>query len=221
MLALWGPPALANPENDAAWFIEHFVDQRYWVSAHQTGQWNSARIHREALLERGVIIVDEERFAEMIPETATEETVKRLKSRIATIIIESYGPKHLSEISGFFRTPLGEKMLLMAKDNDLFAYLRYASPLNGPVDEWKHYLQPMERIRYMTFTGSPAGHVFVNQTWAVRNSIIHEIRESWRQPDLPLNRPYIVEILKADGIAIFPNPIARRSLITELSITNP
>ncbi|MBL1436814.1 MAG: hypothetical protein COB08_011545 [Rhodobacteraceae bacterium] len=221
MLALWGPPVLANPENDAAWFMTHFVDQRYLDGVYSHGQWHSTRAHREALLERGVIIVDDERFAEMLSETAIEETVQRLKSRIATVIIESYGPKHLSEIADFFRTPLGGEMLLIAEDNDLFEDLRYASSLNGAIHKWKHYLSPIERIRYMTFTNSPAGQVFVNQTWAVRTSINAEIRKRWNWPDLPLNRPYIVEILKADGIALFPNPIMRRSLIRELSATNP
>lgn len=130
-LAFLGTSALANPEKDAALFMSNFIDQSYWDYVERKSEQNKTRVYRRALLERNIVIVDKERFHDMIPESAADEAVQRLKSHVATFIIESYGP------------------------------------------------------------------------------------------DPSLHRPYIVEILKTDGILKFPNPALRQSLIKELSVTNP
>ena len=220
-LAFLGTSALANPEKDAALFMSNFIDQSYWDYVERKSEQNKTRVYRRALLERNIVIVDKERFHDMIPESAADEAVQRLKSHVAAFIIESYGPDHLSHIADFFRQPFGEKMLLIAKDNHLFKKLHSQSPNGGPIDQWWDYLSLQERARFGAFGSTPAGQFFVKQTWAVRRALHYEIVEISRWPDPSLHRPYIVEILKTDGILKFPNPALRQSLIKELSVTNP
>ena len=221
MLALLGTTALANSKNDAALFMSNFIDQRYWDDVHRRSELRKPRIYRRALLERNVTIADAERFQDMIPESAAAETVQRLKSHVAMFIIESYEPDHLSQIADFFRRPVGKKMLLIAKENNLFKKLHSQTRFRGPIDQWRDYLSLQERAHFGAFASTPAGQAFVNQTWAVRRALHYEITEMARWPDPPLNRPYIVEILKVDGILRFPNPVTRQTLIRELMVANP
>lgn len=221
ILALLGTTALANPKDDAALFMSNFIDQRYWDDVHRISERRKIRIYRDVLLERNITIADAERFQDMIPEIAADETVQRVKSQVETFIIESYGPDHLSQIADFFRLPFGEKMLAIAKDKHLFKNLHRQTPRGGPIEQWWDYLSLQERARFGAFASTAAGQFFVKQTWAVRRALHYEITELSRWPDPPLNRPYIVEILKADGVLKFPNPVTRQSLIRELSVANP
>lgn len=221
VLVMFGTPSLADPEDDVALYIEHFIDQSYWDSAHRRGKGVSALLYRKSLSERGVAIVDRKAFINMIPDVAADEAVERLKWHAGQFIIESYGQRYLYEIAVFFRTPTGQKMLAIAKDQNLFKVLHRQSPKGGPIERWRDHLSPLDRARFNAFANSEAGQFFVTQTWAVRRSLHYLIGESSRWPEPPLNRPYIVDILKADGILKFPNRIIRQTLISELGASSP
>lgn len=220
ILVLFGTSAIADSEDDTELFMSNFIPQKYWDIAYRTGLRNKAWLYVNPLLERNIVIKDEERFQEMIPEIATDEAVQRLKLQIANIIIDRYGPDHLAEIADFFRTPFGEEMLSIAKDNNLFVKLHSQSPRGGPIERWRPYLSPQERAQFSVFTNTPAGQAFVTQTWAVRRSLHYQFLERSLWPAPPLNSPFIVEAIQADGILKFPNIIARQSLLRELEATS-
>ena len=162
-----------------------------------------------------------EHFLDLMPESATNDAVYRLKNHIAEVIIQSYGSEYLAEISNFFRTQTGERMLIIARQNELFKRLHRQSPHGGPVERWKTYLSLGDLSHYRAFTNTPAGKFFVQQTWAVRRKLHYEIHEISRWPNAPLDQSYFVEILEADGILKFPNRTMRTSLIQELSAADP
>ena len=221
MLAFWGTTALANARDDATLFMSHFIDQKEWNKAHRAFAQNRDRLYRDTLLLQGIDIMDMEHFRDMIPKSAADEAVQQLKHHVADVIIQSYGTETLSQIADFFRTPTGEIMLATARTNKLFKQLHRQSPRGGPVEQMSAYLPIGELARYRVFTSTPAGKVFVQQTWAIRRALYYEIHEISHWPKLPLNRPYIVEIIKTDGILKFPNRVARQSLVRELSVTSP
>ena len=220
MLAFSGGAVLANPQDDAELFMRHFIDQYYWDSAYQSNRRFSVEIYESALRERGVAILDRGRFTDLMPEIAADEAMERLEIRVSGLVIDGYGPHHLSEIAAFLRTPTGRKLLSIANEKDFFSHsLRERQ--GDPINEWGDYLSPLELARYKAFTSSAAGQIFVDQTQTLRRSLIPEILGIGNWPDPPLNRPYIVEIIKTDGVLSFPNPVARQSLIRELSAANP
>ncbi|MCF6273072.1 MAG: hypothetical protein L3J37_07755 [Rhodobacteraceae bacterium] len=221
MLVLLGNSAFADSEDNTEFFMLNFIPQKYWDIAYRTGQRNKAWLYINPLLERNIVIKDEERFLEMIPEIATDEAVQRLKLQIENIIIDRYGSDHLAEIAGFFRTPFGEEMLSIAKDHNLFVELQSQSPQGGPIERWRSYLSPQERAQFSVFTNTPAGKAFVTQTWSIRRSLHYQFWDRYLWPAPPLNSPYIIEIIQADGILKFPNIITRQSLLRELGATNP
>jgi hypothetical protein len=221
-LAIWGTTAIASPEDDADLFMSHFIDQKNWDMKNPLIYRKNVRRYSEPLRKRGVTIIDQSRFEQLIPEHATEDVLQQRKSHVAEIIIESYGAENLAQIADFFRTPFGQKMLLIAKEEKLFDRQLRSSlkrGKNGPINRWRSYLSPLELAHFSTFANTPSGQVFVKQTWKVRRSVHNEFWNPSHWPAPPLDRPYIVEIMKTDGVLKFPNRIVRQSLISELSNT--
>ncbi|MEO9898101.1 MAG: hypothetical protein ABJD13_05380 [Paracoccaceae bacterium] len=223
-LILFGPMANANQNDDANFFITHFVGDFYWDWTHRTVKLNSPRFYRNALRERDVTIIDKERFIELMPEDATEEAVQLIKSRTSEFISEQYGAENLAKIAEFFRTTTGKKMLNIARNEKLFKGIEnlYATrALNPPMKQWRKHLSTLEISRFNAFVHSPAGQVFIRDTAAIRKSVLFQITHAPHWPTPPLNRPYIVNIMTTDNVLKFPNRIARQSLIRELSISSP
>lgn len=213
--------AWADPKDDASLFLSHFIDQTTWKQVHALSNENYVRRYRLSLQQEGVAIVDPERFLAMLPDLAADEAVEQIKSHLRDMVVEFYGAENLSEIMNFFRTPAGKRMLEVARDEKLFRYLHRQSPRGGPIDRWGDYLSLQERAHFSVFSKTPAGELFVAETWRLRNKVFYEIAEISRWPDAPLNRPYIVDIMKTDGVLQFPNRTLRQSLISELSKTRP
>ncbi len=217
MLSLLGTAAFANREDDAELYMLHFIHEKHWDRAHRASQYNVERLYREPFRTRNITVLDPKRFNEMMPEIAADESVARLKTHIAQFIIDSYGAEHLSEIADFFRTPTGEQMLAIAKKHNLFARLHSQSQGGGPIDRWRGFLSPLDLARFRSFANTEAGTFFVERTWLIRRSVYYQMYDRPNWPEPPLNRPYIVDIMKADGVLKFPNRVARQSLISEMS----
>ncbi len=229
VFAIFGTTAFADPEDDAEWYMSHFLTESYWDTAYRNCLRHRARLYYEPLEERNISILDKERFDMLIPESAADEAFLRLRGQLANTIIEGYGPEHLNEIVNFFKTPLGDEMLAIAKGRDLFADKLIQSALDGPVRPWLNLLSTQQRLQFNSFGITPAGQAFISQTWAVRRILFyqkyyhhdHQKRAYLRWAAPPLDRPYIIEMIQAGGILRFPNPIARQSLLNELSASNP
>lgn len=221
VFAVLGTTAFADPEDDAEWFMSHFMEQRYWDSAYRIGLHDLAKAYEQALSNRNITVEDFERFQDLIPHTASEDYVKRSKHEFSIIIIEHFGPDYLAEIASFFRTPLGEEILAIENEQKFFSRLHFSEPWGGTLGIWKSNLSAMQVIEFSTFSSTPAGQFFMSQTLALRPKLRRSVFQRGTRPDPPLDRPYIIEITQTDGILRFANPIARRSLLNELSASNP
>lgn len=205
--------AHANSEHDADFFTTHFIGQSNWDRALHTGQRLAARLYRDALTEQNVMIVDRDRFVDMIPQSAAEEIVEALKAHVNEIVLKHYGPDHLAHIVAFFKTPVGQKMLDDARRNRLFDRLHYQSQSDGLTGALPAGLTLQDHNRYRTFVATVAGQSFVETTWVLRRSLYYEIHEISRWPDPPLDRPFIAKIIRTDGVLRFSNLVARQALI--------
>lgn len=221
LFVLFGPMAHANQSDDADFFVANFIDEANWIGTYRSMKSSSPRFYRSALLERNVTIVDKERFKELMPDDATEEAVQLMKSHASAFVSEEYGAENLAEIAAFFRTTTGKKMLKVARDEKLFDRQFYRRSIGGPMQQWRRHLSTLEIARYSAFTNSPAGQVFIRDTFTIRKSLFYQLNNKSLWPKPPLNRPYIVNILKTDNVLHFPNRVARQSLIRELSISYP
>ena len=221
VLTLFGAQAKANPNDDAAFFMTYFVSQANWDRMHRMMKQRSPRFYRDAFIERNVSIVDEDRFRDLMPDQAAEDAVKLIKSNAVDFIADHYGADNLSEIASFFRSPTGEKMLKVARDKGLFNTLFYRSVTDLPVQHWRSHLSPLELSRYNAFANSEAGRIFVKKTFVIRKALFYQFNDMSKWPTPPLNRPYVVDILKAEGVLRFPNRVVRQSLIRELSVSSP
>lgn len=219
-LLLCGTTAPANEKDDAVYYMSHFIEQKEWDSIHRRLQRRGDFFYRRELQLRGITILDYERFRDMMPSAAADEAIEQLKSHIADFVVQSYGEETLAQIADFFRTPTGKRMLAIARENRLFEELARQTPRGGPVEKWKTYLSLEDRTRYSAFTNTEAGQVFVQQTWAVRRAIHHEIYSETHWAELPIDRPYLADIVATGGILKFPNRVARQSFLSELSTTN-
>lgn len=210
-LTLCGTPLIATPREDAEFFITHFIPAK-----RMEGAKSYAFDYRSLLSSRGIVTIDHERYSEIVPRVPTDEELELIKDHVSEIIIANYGEENLSQIVDFFQTPLGEDMLTIAKNNELFAKLFYYRPARSPVQEWSSYLTPLERARYGAFTNTPAGKAFVQQTYGFRQTLHFAFYKRTFWPTPSLDQPYMIEVIKADGILKFPNRTARQSLLREL-----
>ncbi|MEP1537242.1 MAG: hypothetical protein ABJQ34_00685 [Paracoccaceae bacterium] len=221
VLVLFGAIAQADPKDDADFFMSYFIDQREWDRSYRIIEWNSPILYRDALLEKNVIVLDRGRFRDLMPDTATEDTLQLLKSHVTDFVVESYGTDTLAKIAEFFRTPTGKKMLIVAKNEVIFEQRTILGRNKHPMREWGNHLSVLEFAQYNSFTNTPAGRVFFERTVAIRRAVGYEMTEVSKWPTPSINKSYIVEIIKADGVLKFSNRTARQSLIRELSASIP
>jgi hypothetical protein len=221
LLSCLGTFAAAGPQEDANFFLDHFVGKRHLTIHLPSFKKHSPVYYRSAFRDKGVIILDPKRFQEGLPPEAAIDAAAALRSDLSSLIIENYGAENLAAITAFFRTPLGERMLVIAKNEQLFHLTARQTKDKGPIHRWPHYLSRLDRARYQTFADTSAGRFFITQSWTTARSINARLSRLSQFPNLPLNRSYIIDLINTDGIFQFPNRIARANLIRELSAKLP
>ncbi|MEO9517341.1 MAG: hypothetical protein ABJH45_06230 [Paracoccaceae bacterium] len=221
LLAFWGTTVHADEKDDAAFFMAHFFELDFWDIEGRSFPKVYYWYYKDLLSSRSIEVVDRDRFSSMFPQSAADDRNEQYRQHASDAIIEFYGPENLGQIVDFFQTPTGQKMLRKAKADNLFRRARYQTSKNGPIEKMKAYVAFSELSRYSEFASSPAGRFFVRETYFLRRKLFHDKMEYSRWYTPPLNRPYIVDILKADGVLKFPNRIARDALIREIRAASP
>ena len=216
LLALWGTTVHADEKEDAAFFMTHFFEPEFWDVGRRSFLKNTYWYYNDLLSSRSIEVVDRDRFNSMFPQSAADDTDEQYRQHASDAIIEFYGPENLGQLVDFFQTPTGQKMLRKAKADNLFRRARYQTSKNGPIEKMKAYVAFSELSRYSEFASSPAGQFFVRETYFLRRELFHDKQKYSRWYTPPLDRPYIVDILKADGVLKFPNPTLRDAMIREI-----
>ncbi|MEP3635985.1 MAG: hypothetical protein ABJN14_01825 [Paracoccaceae bacterium] len=217
LLALWGTTAHADEKEDAAFFMTHFFEPDFWETERRKFlNWGGSAYYHDLLWARNIQILDRTRFNSMFPQSAADDAAQQFERHASDAIIAFYGPENLAQLVDFFQTPTGYKMLEKAKADNLFRRTNLVSPLRGPVAKMKDYLKFSEHTRYSSFASTPAGQFYVQQTYVLRRTLSYdrELRFRWYMP--PLDQPFLIDIVEADGVLKFPNRIARDALIREI-----
>ncbi|MEP3847490.1 MAG: hypothetical protein ABJM43_19260 [Paracoccaceae bacterium] len=231
LLALWGATAHADEKEDAAFYVTHFLPSFLAGTdafPRPTGFFPWDRYYKDLFASRHIQILDRKRFNSMFPQSAIDDAFQQLRGYTSEAVVEFYGPENLAQIADFFQSPTGQLIFerirlgrekteeLLRNPNSSSGTVRRLWTNPGTGTRLEHLLKFSELSRYNAFANTPAGQIFVEQENVLRMTLRRDKRRLslWYTP--PLDQPFMIDIIEADGVLRFPNRIARAALIKEI-----
>jgi hypothetical protein len=214
--------AWASPEEDAAFIAEQVINAEDIERALTAWKEELTAAFSGPLAVTGISIADPERFASMIPDSATDERMARLYQDIADEYLSRFTSEQLEELAAFHRTNILVKLraafevraIRYSRSDDNIAELNREDLLQ--------VLTPEELIAYEEFSNTETGralerHAFPLGLTQASAYTFHEWDGSVLVPLEPdMRGPYLLDIFEADGVIRFPNPIWRKDAIEQL-----
>lgn len=227
VLALTGQVLSASPKDDATYLAQQMLSNEALETTRELLRRRLVVAYEDPLAEVGVSIADHDRFAAMLPNSATDGAIDNILQRIENKYLELFTPQQLAEIAAFHRSDLGQKLLNAHKeqalqdsyDNNLD--VRFADIHAHEQSYLAQLLTPEELVEFDNFSESDAGKVLqenANRLGTTAGfSVLGRIMEvSMSEPQINLDTLYMIDILETDGIIAFPNRIWRNDLIKQL-----
>jgi hypothetical protein len=227
VLALTGQALSASPKDDATYLAQQMLSNEALETTRELLRRRLVVAYEDPLAEVGVGIADHDRFAAMLPNSATDGPINNILQRIENKYLELFTPQQLVEIAAFHRSDLGQKLLNALEeqalqdsyDNNLG--VRFTDIYAHEQSYLAQLLTPEELLEFYTFSESDSGKALQENANSLGTtagfSVIGRIMEvSMSEPQIDLDTPYMIDILETDGIIAFPNRIWRNDLIKQL-----
>lgn len=218
LLFFFANPTFADTKEDVELFMSHFISDEFWSPVRNRGRFEvTASLYANELQSHGVRVVDSARFRDMILPHTRQELIDQQEALVADTVLEYYGAAYLSDITDFFRTETGERMLLVAANEDIFVIGFGISGWSDKIDSWADYLSLQDLTHYSAFTSTPAGTFFVNTNQEATRVLLSPLRAHPNHFTPNLNQSFVLEILEADGVVEVSNRFAHQALLREIA----
>ncbi len=219
--------AFASPRDDAAFMAQQFL-QNYTVEELRNAvNRGLIDVYGEYFAEMRARISDPDRFTSMLPESIMEHTLEIASQRAADPYLDTFTTDELAGIAAFFRSDLGQVMM---HDSDRFtsegatdnAYTvsDCGMSLFGEFQEL-HFSTPEQREAFLEFCESDAGQAWYDNYIALHigtgfTILFAAIGVGRSDAHIEEHPEFILEVMEADGVLSFPNPIWRRDMIEQV-----
>ena len=222
--------AWAAPEADARFIVEAQLSEANVAQIRVALKGILPRHFRPAISDLGGMLVDPSALAAMLPDQIVDSAIAEIEEGLIATYLTKFSATEIADIATFYRTSAGQMILALAHASQEFTTDADGPHITGPTeiliqspDLIVSVLSAEELAGYEAFVASPTGQALKDQEMSVNFAQAFVIFGAYMQAatsDLGDEMSYLLPIIEADGIVVFPNRIIRQKAIDRLIDAN-